>query len=44
MTARMEQLGMVMEENGTASYIEFNQRDFERYAAVVQKLNLRINK
>jgi tripartite-type tricarboxylate transporter receptor subunit TctC len=44
MTARMEQLGMVMEENGTASYIAFNQRDFERYAAVVQKLNLRINK
>jgi hypothetical protein len=42
MTACIKQLGMVLEENGTASYIEFRQRDFERYAAIVYKLNLHI--
>ena len=42
MAARMEQLGMVMEENGTANYIEFRQRDAERYAAIVRKLNLQV--
>jgi tripartite-type tricarboxylate transporter receptor subunit TctC len=44
MAARMEQLGMVMAENGTANYIEFRQRDAERYAAIVRKLNLQIAK
>jgi tripartite-type tricarboxylate transporter receptor subunit TctC len=44
MAARMEQLGMVMEENGTANYIEFRQRDAERYAAIVRKLNLQVSK
>jgi tripartite-type tricarboxylate transporter receptor subunit TctC len=44
MAARMEQLGMVMEENGTANYIEFRQRDAERYATIVRKLNLQIAK
>jgi tripartite-type tricarboxylate transporter receptor subunit TctC len=44
MAARMEQLGMVMEENGTANYIEFRKRDAERYAAIVRKLNLQVAK
>src|SRR5580658_1527272 len=44
MAARMEQLGMVMAENGTADYIAFRQRDAERYAAIVRKLNLQIGK
>jgi hypothetical protein len=44
MAARMEQLGMVMEENGTANYIEFRQRDAERYTAIVRKLNLQVAK
>jgi len=44
MAGRMEQLGMVMEENGTANYIEFRQRDAERYAAIVRKLNLQVAK
>ena len=42
MAARMKQLGMVMEENGTANYAEFMKRDMERYAEAVQKLNLQI--
>ena len=44
MAARMEQLGMVMEESGTADYIAFRQRDAERYTAIVRKLNLQIAK
>ena len=44
MAARMEQLGMVMEENGTANYIAFRQRDAERYTAIVHKLNLQTGK
>lgn len=40
--ARMEQLGMIMEEDGTANYIAFTRRDYARYAAIVQKLHLRI--
>ena len=44
MAARMEQLGMVMEENGTANYIAFRQRDAERYTAIVRKLNLQTAK
>jgi tripartite-type tricarboxylate transporter receptor subunit TctC len=38
--ARMQQLGMVMEENGTANYVAFMQRDIARYAQVVTKLHL----
>jgi tripartite-type tricarboxylate transporter receptor subunit TctC len=44
MIARMEQFGMVMEENGTANYIEFRKRDTERYAAIVRKLNIQTGK
>ncbi len=40
MAARMKQLGMVMEENGTANYAEFMKRDMGRYAEAVHKLNL----
>jgi tripartite-type tricarboxylate transporter receptor subunit TctC len=43
MASRMKQLGMVMEENGTASYQKFMSLDMERYAAAVRKLNLQIN-
>ena len=32
MAARMKQLGMVMEEDGTASYVQFIARDMDRYA------------
>jgi len=39
---RMVQLGMVMQENGTAHYQQFMKADMERYAAAVQKLNLQI--
>ena len=42
MAARMKQLGMVMEENGTANYVKFMKYDMERYAEVVKKLNLQI--
>ncbi len=42
MAARMKQLGMVMEENGTANYAAFMKRDMGRYAEAVQKLNLQI--
>jgi tripartite-type tricarboxylate transporter receptor subunit TctC len=40
MSARMKQLGMVMEENGTASYAQFVRTDMDRYAQAVNKLNL----
>jgi tripartite-type tricarboxylate transporter receptor subunit TctC len=40
MAARMKQLGMVMEENGTASYQKFMSDDLERYAVAVRKLTL----
>ena len=40
MVARMTQLGMVMEENGTASYTAFMRDDMARYEQAVQKLNL----
>ena len=42
MAERMVQLGVVMQENGTAHYQKFVRDDFERYAAIVQKLNLQI--
>jgi tripartite-type tricarboxylate transporter receptor subunit TctC len=44
MAARMEQLGMVMEEHGTANYAAFIQRDIDRYAQIVKKLDLQIDK
>jgi len=44
MAARMQQLGMVMEENGTANYAAFIKRDIERYAEIVKKLDLQIDK
>jgi tripartite-type tricarboxylate transporter receptor subunit TctC len=40
MAARMTQLGMVMEENGTANYAEFMRSDMARFDQVVRKLNL----
>jgi tripartite-type tricarboxylate transporter receptor subunit TctC len=40
MAARMTQLGMVMEENGTASYADFMRSDMARFEQVVRKLNL----
>jgi len=40
LAARMKQLGMVMEENGTANYVQFMKYDVERYAQAVKKLNL----
>jgi tripartite-type tricarboxylate transporter receptor subunit TctC len=40
LAARMQQLGMVMEENGTANYVAFIKRDIERYAQIVKKLDL----
>jgi tripartite-type tricarboxylate transporter receptor subunit TctC len=43
MAARMKQLGMVMEENGTANYQKFMLDDLERYAVTVRKLNLQTN-
>ena len=42
MAARMKQLGMVMEERGTAHYVKVIQDDLERYAAAVKKLNLQV--
>ena len=38
----MKQLGMIMEEDGTANYVEFIKRDIERYSAIARKLNLQI--
>ena len=43
MTARMDQLGMIMREDGTANYIEYRKQDAERYANIVRRLNLHIN-
>jgi tripartite-type tricarboxylate transporter receptor subunit TctC len=42
MAARMKQLGMVMEENGTQNYVQFMKYDMDRYAEVVKRLNLQI--
>ena len=39
---RMQQLGMVMEENGTADYAQFMKHDIERFSAIVRKLNLQM--
>jgi tripartite-type tricarboxylate transporter receptor subunit TctC len=43
MTTRMDQLGMLMRENGTANYVAFRKQDAERYANIVRKLNLHVN-
>jgi tripartite-type tricarboxylate transporter receptor subunit TctC len=40
MAARMTQLGMVIEENGTEDYVRFMKYDMERYAQAVRKLGL----
>jgi hypothetical protein len=40
MAQRMVQLGVIMQENGTAHYRQYVKEDFERYAAVVKRLNL----
>jgi len=42
MVDRITQLGMVMQENGTAHYVQFMKDDVERYATIVRKLNLQI--
>jgi tripartite-type tricarboxylate transporter receptor subunit TctC len=42
MVQRITQLGMVMQENGTAQYVQYIKDDMERYAAVVRKLNIQI--
>jgi tripartite-type tricarboxylate transporter receptor subunit TctC len=39
---RMVQLGVIMQENGTAHYQKYIRDDIERYAAIVKKLNLQI--
>jgi len=44
MATRMTQLGMVMEENGTASYTAFIKDDLARYERAVTKLNLQAPK
>lgn len=43
MAKRMDQLGMILRENGTADYIEFRKQDAERYANIVHRLNLHTN-
>lgn len=42
MAERTTQLGMVMQEKGTAQYAQFIKDDIERYAAAVRKLNIQI--
>ena len=44
MATRMKQLGMVMEENGTANHAAFMKSDLARYAQAVKKLNLQAAK
>jgi hypothetical protein len=41
MAARMTILGMDMQENGTANYARFMQEDLDRYAKVIDRLDLR---
>jgi tripartite-type tricarboxylate transporter receptor subunit TctC len=40
MATRMTQLGMVMEENGTANYAAFMKQDLARYEQAVKKLDI----
>ena len=44
MAKRLKELGMVMEENGTAHYAAFMREDMARYEQAVQKLNLQQQK
>jgi len=44
MATRMTQLGMVMEENGTANYAAFMKDDLARYEQAVKKLNIQAPK
>jgi tripartite-type tricarboxylate transporter receptor subunit TctC len=39
---RLVQLGVIMQENGTAHYQKYMRDDMERYAAIVTKLSLQI--
>ena len=39
---RMVQLGVIMQENGTAHYQKYMRDDMERYGAIVRKLSLQI--
>lgn len=39
---RMVQLGVIMQENGTANYEKYMKEDYERYGAIVKKLGLQI--
>jgi tripartite-type tricarboxylate transporter receptor subunit TctC len=43
MSERMNQLGMIMRENGTADYVEYRKQDAARYADIVRRLNLHVN-
>ena len=40
MAARMVQLGVIMQENGTAHYRQYVKDDLERFAPVVKRMNL----
>jgi hypothetical protein len=42
LAARMKELGMIMQENGSENYRKFVLEDMERYASVVRKLNLQM--
>jgi hypothetical protein len=44
MGKRLTELGMVVEENGTARYAAFMREDMARYQQAVQKLNLQQQK
>jgi tripartite-type tricarboxylate transporter receptor subunit TctC len=42
MDQRLAQLGIELQENGTAHYTQFMKDDLERYRVLVQKLNLQV--
>ena len=41
MAERMATLGMDMQENGTANYVQFMEEDLDRYAKVIDRLGLK---
>jgi hypothetical protein len=41
MAERMKSLGMGIQENGTANYVQFMKDDLESYAKVIDRLGLR---
>ena len=41
MAERMKILGMSLQENGTADYVQFMKDDLERYTKVIDRLGLR---